>query len=474
VSGLRLLVGLALPSATALLLVRACWRDRDVAAPAAMLVALTLGLGHGLASCTYWLALLAAGGTPLAVVGLDLVALLLAGTLWWRRQPVGARAKRARSSDGVDLALFVVVLTAAAGALAAFAANALDSPHGEWDAWAIWNTRARFLFLAGSEWRRAFSAELMHTNYPGLLPSAVAHAWTYTGYAGPAAPLAIALTFASALVLLMGGALACLRGQTHGLLGAACLLATPILLQRAAWQYADIPLAFFLLATVTLLTVADRVAATEQPAVLGLAGCAAGFAAWTKNEGALFVLAVVMARALFAVRARGIDLRRAAAFGLGLAPLAILFASFKLTLAPPSYLLSDQRLTDYLLRLADPARYATIAVAVGTELLRSLGVIVFVLPIAAVLLGRTLDPGARQAAAWGLLVILLMAVGYAGVYLVTPLDLAWQLSHSLDRLILQLWPCTAFAVLLLCADPVEWRQRPGVGPSTPRRTRRRS
>jgi hypothetical protein len=474
VSGLRLLVGLALPCAAAFLLVHACWRDRTVPAPATMLVGLTLGLGHGLASCTYWLALLAGGGTPLVVVAVDILALLLAGTLWWHRRPTGARAKRVRSSNGVDLALLVVVLIAAAGALAAFGANALDSPHGEWDAWAIWNTRARFLFLAGGEWRRAFSAELMHTNYPALLPAAVAHAWAYMGYAGPAAPLAIALTFTGSLVLLIGGALACLRGQTHGLLGAACLLAAPILLQRAAWQYADIPLAFFLLATVTLLIVADRVAAAEQPAALGLAGCAAGFAAWTKNEGALFVLAVIVARALFAVRTRTVDLRRAAAFGLGLAPLAILYVSFKLALAPPSYLLSDQRLMDYLLRLADPARYVTIAGAVGTELLRSLGVIVIVLPIAAVLLGRTRDPDARQAAAWALLLILLMAVGYAGVYLVTPLDLAWQLSHSLDRLILQLWPCSAFAVLLLCADPAEWRQRPGVEPGTTRPARRRS
>src|SRR5207237_5909321 len=35
--------------------------------------------------------------------------------------------------------------------------QALAAPHGAWDAWAIWNLRARFLFLGGVHWRDAFS-----------------------------------------------------------------------------------------------------------------------------------------------------------------------------------------------------------------------------------------------------------------------------------------------------------------------------
>ena len=40
-----------------------------------------------------------------------------------------------------------------------------------------------------------------------------------------------------------------------------------------------------------------------------------------------------------------------------------------------------------------------------------------------------------------------MFLSYLGVYLISPLDLSWHLQSSLDRVLLQIWPCF---LLLFC------------------------
>jgi hypothetical protein len=458
VSG-ALAAGLALPALAAALAVRAAW-PASLRLPAACWGGLALALGVALAAATYWIALVAAGGARAAVIGADAAALLIAAAAWWRRRGPRVDAPR-NGTSGRDVALVALVAITGAAALAAFALNALDRPHGEWDAWAIWNARARFLFRAGGEWRIAFAPELMHADYPPLLPAAVAHAWTWAGADTTAAPIALALAVAAALVLLLGGALAALRDRSLALLGAACLLGTPGLLQRAAWQYADPLLACLLLATVALLAFADRAAAAgAAPAgLLALAGASAGAAACTKNEGLLLVLAVVAVRGALALRGGTWSARHAAAFAAGLAPPLSWLAYFKLALAPGSYLTADQDAGAYLARLADPARYATIAAAAYDELARSLGALVPALALAALLLGPRRPRPARRPAGWIGAAAALIATGYAAVYLVTPLDLAWQLAHSLDRLVLHLWPTVLFAALLYVASPAARSER---------------
>ena len=54
---------------------------------------------------------------------------------------------------------------------------------GDWDAWAIWNLRARFLIEPTDRWKDAFVPALTwaHPNYPMHLPSAVARGWLQAG-----------------------------------------------------------------------------------------------------------------------------------------------------------------------------------------------------------------------------------------------------------------------------------------------------
>jgi len=139
-------------------------------------------------------------------------------------------------------------------------------PHGDgWDAFSIWNLRARFLFLGGAHWRDGFTASLpwSHPDYPLLLPAAIAHFWVYLGHDAPAVPAVIGFLFTFSTVALLFAALSLFRGRTPAMLGAIALLATPSFIEQGTSQYADVPLSFFILASIALLCIHDGLAQSE-------------------------------------------------------------------------------------------------------------------------------------------------------------------------------------------------------------------
>ena len=73
-------------------------------------------------------------------------------------------------------------------------------------------------------------------------------------------------------------------------------------------------------------------------------GWLAALAAWTKNEGSLFLIATVIAHIVIAMRSGQYRraLRQSAVFGLGLLPVSALLVYFKLPLAPDNDLLAGQ------------------------------------------------------------------------------------------------------------------------------------
>jgi len=257
-------------------------------------------------------------------------------------------------------------------------------------------------------------------------------------------------------------------------------------LQRGAWQYADVPLSFYLLAAV-LLTILRDDDARLPAGLLLLSGLMTGMAAWTKNEGLPLLVILPAARAAILWR-RGC-LRQAprelSCWVLGAAPLVAMVALQKLSLAGSNYLVNDRSWAGVLQQLADASRYWQIVQALVLYAARIARPFAVVLPLAAWLLGRA-SPAARgrRGLPGAALVFALQLAGYFLVYVLTPCDLQWHLATSADRLLLQLCPLCLLAVFLWLATPEEALlqeaaereargRQPFVAPSPPARGRYR-
>jgi hypothetical protein len=448
-----------LPPITAgYLLARRAWPSGRPTVWAILLrLALALGLGVGASSLTVFLWYVTVGprrpglfAVELCIFGgLSLLLLRIGRT-------EGVPAPRA-PGPGRLLPLAFTLVLACAAAQAGWSLG--HSPHGDWDAWAIWNLRARFLYRAGDHWADAFSPLIpwSHPDYPLLVSGSVARGWGYAGHETTAVPRLLAALFLVANVGLLMGALALLRGPAQGWLGGIALLATPSFLEQATAQYADVPLAFFFLGSAAVFEALDR-GVGPAGRLAALAGLLTALAAWTKNEGLLFLVATVGVRGWEAVRRRpGWRAVRveAAAFLAGALPVLAVLAYFKARLAPVNDLVAGQGRDATLARLADPGRYLEIALAFLREVwLVGPGAVV-VLALYALLLGRAPRPAAW--AGHGRTLLAVMLVGYFGVYLTTPNDLPTHLATSLDRLLVQLWPLALLAFFLAVALPSEAR-----------------
>ena len=430
---------------------------------------LSMGLGLGLFSIIY---ILSGVATQKRLLAIDFAvsALLLAASLRKRnRKPCATIAAASFSSQKTGPTWLLLVLRAAfaVAVLAALYSAVLRTiayPHGDgWDAFAIWNLHARFLFRGGAQWRDGFTALIpwSHPDYPLLVPAAIAHFWTGMGYESQVVPALIGVAFTFSTVALLFSSLARLRGEISAILGGLTLLTTPFFIEQGTAQYADVPLSFFVLATIVLTCLHENGPEFGSPCWLPvLAGISCGFAAWTKNEGLLFLLAIVSSRLLVFVMAQsrstlpGVPQRhgenaQAASttfllFLAGMAPLLLLIAWFKHAVGVSNELFSSIAFP----KLLDASRYLAVLKWYTKDFLRFGDW--FLIPGTLLLAGLCFaSPGKRMQAAHPaskacLIAIALTLVGYFVIYLITPYDLYWHLRFSLNRLFLQLWPAVIF------------------------------
>jgi hypothetical protein len=421
------------------------------------LFSLAIGTGAGVASCLYFLTLVLAGPgfTVLASVeGAALVICLALGLLAKSKSP------RLDWAEGPAVPWYLTALFALAIALAVtmFLGAVLYNPHGEEAAWSIWNLRARFLFLAGAFWRDAFSNDLSwsHLDYPLLLPGLVALCWKLAGQESSDAPIAIAFLFALGTTGVLAGALGVLRGKTHALLAGILLTGTASFVALSAALYGDVPLSFYILATLALLCLQDRY--PEDLRFSAVAGLMAGFAAWTRNEGMIFVVALLVARGFALARFRGRSevvpqLLRLLA-GLA-APLAVV-VFFKLRVGGPGDAFSVPA-SSILKHLADVGRWVLTAEGLVIVLFnfgRFLIPIALALALYWYLVRFQVDRRDRAALATaGIALGLTLAAQLLGDLLLVD-NLAIEISTSFERILLQLWPA-ALLMFFLASGPLQ-------------------
>ena len=410
----------------------------------------------GVASSLYFVCLALTGPklpVLLAVEGAALVVAIVLAIRAKPREPVFDWAP----APLAPLYLQALFLLTAAAATTIFFVYAANKPHGEWDAWSIWNLRARFLFRAGDYWRDAFSIQIpwTHSDYPLLVPGIIAMCWTLARGESTAAQIAVGFLFAAGAAGTLISTLGILRGKSQAFVAGALLLGTLLFVQLGAMQYADVPLSFFILASLALLALQSRY--PNDARFSGLAGVAAGFAAWTKNEGLFFALAIVVARAIAILRygKRAQLARSLGALAGGLAaPLAVV-AFFKFRFAPPGDLLAKKP-SEMLAHAADPGRWVTVLegfVKAALLLGNFLVPIVLALALYWYLVRFHIEPADRVPVATGAIALALLLTGDFAVYVLLSNDVVWHINTSIDRIYLQAWPAALFVFFLAANVP---------------------
>jgi hypothetical protein len=440
-------IGLGLP----VLCVWLALRGR-LPASAAMRAGLAIAGGLGAAGSVATVLLVLIGRTDRMFVAVDALlwcSLTGAAFLSTRRRSVPVapmeRPRRRRWASAVFAVLACVNV-------AMLITGYIRAPHGAWDAWAIWNLRARFLFRV-EDWHEAVSAALVatHPDYPLLLPLNIARLWAWHGGEAAWVPALAAFLFGVATVLVVMGAAR--DSAADGSVGGLALLAAGPWIWEVLSQCADIPLGLFFAATLALMTNGIRRA---DASLVACAGVASSFAAWTKNEGLLFV--VIVAVVVLLVGADRMPRWRAlAAWLAGALPVLLVVAWYKLSIAPANDL--AQPLADAWAKLMDPSRHflvvKTAIAAAAPWWIAAAGAWL----IAALVLRRRWDATAIRIAA----VVLLMLAGYFVVYVVTTQSLEWHVNTSLSRLSVQLWPSAVLALLVAYSGAAA---TPMVPPST--------
>jgi hypothetical protein len=454
-------------------LVRVCdVGGRKTAADFCLHAALAFGTALSATSCVFFLALrlgLAPGRGY--CVGEMVVFAGLALLLWQLRRRSDSRdteakgtvpfllAQESGQSPGsrygkILRAAFALSFVSAAAGIAGMIAV---EPDGGWDAWNIWNLRARYLFGLVGDWRQAFSPIFRHPDYPLMLSGTIARCWNCLADDPLWVAYGVALGFTLATVVLLAAGVARLRGANQGWLAGLALLGSVAFLQHGASLYADVPLSFFFLAALLLLAIHDAEQKSSSRLLL-LAGLAAASAAWTKNEGLLFLAAVLAVRAIAAWRSGGVRgmLGEVGPLLAGAAPVLAVVLLFKASVKTQNDIVAGQDWRTILPSPADIGRIGLILKGFAGGLWHVGKALLIILALALAMLGRA-ENRPKPALAPLLALVALMFGGYFCIYMRTPYDLAWHLETSVDRLVLHLWPVLLLWVFLSVNDPTSVR-----------------
>lgn len=441
----------ALATAAGIGLMHLLWESND---PWALVLKIFLGIGAGLGvtSCLYFVRLLlfpGQGGYLLIQAGF--LGTVIIGLLLKNRFSFGG-VVFPFSISPIQIVLGLVSIAVLLTAIYYSITFARVTPHGDYDAQAIWNLRARSIYRSGDNWQNAFSPLInrnFHMDYPLLIPLSVVGGWNTLGDEVLRVPAVLSMLFLFGTAGVVFSAIAYLRSTSQAALALIVLLATPSLLLFSTFQTADIPLTYFLIASTSLLLLANH---QNDRRLLFVSGLMAGLAAWTKNEGLPFLLIITVGTLLLFGLRRG---RAYFPFLLAGAALPLLtIALFKIIVPANNDLFTNNGLSDIISKLVDPARYIQLSTHLLTELIH-LGdwpvSIILILFVYGWIMGRRSSASPAERFAW--IIPLSQFVVYMLIYMITPYDLEWHMNYSMSRLLIHIFPLALFSFFLFVNTP---------------------
>jgi len=296
------------------------------------------------------------------------------------------------------------------------------------------------LFRGGADWSYAFSLRARDgLDYPLLITASVFRMWQVIGKDLIAIPILVAGIFTFGSYLLLFSSLALLRGSNQGYLAAIFLLASTKFLNTGTYQYADVPLAFFILSTVFLFCMKDRCPELSYPLVY-LAGLTVSCAAWTKNEGQLFLALVIFVYFFLRLRKRNWTrkFKEFAGFVFGLAPILGTLIYFKLNYALENAHIGADPLNQLAAYLIDIDRYIIVGSRWINKILTFNDGIIWLAVAYFCLSGIDRSDSIKSRIVSPTVLMLLVMGGYFMVYVIYPGNIADLLNASLRRINIQL------------------------------------
>lgn len=310
------------------------------------------------------------------------------------------------------------------------------SKYGSWDAWAIWNLHAKFLYHT-QHWHQMLSGSLAysHLDYPLMVPSVVAFFWNGFGSMSPLVPVMLSYGLLLIIPLLIYFSL---LGEGNRLF--ACIAMTIFIIDNNFKMIALSQCADTLLSLLILLTFIQhqnlKTNAANRVYILGFI-CVS--CAWVKNEGLVFYILFTIGFLL--VNYKNIQTLKKYFIGMIIPALVVVY--FKLFLSPANDLISanNKQLSSLTTVLYDTGRYATI-LKFGINTLIDNYMAALILIFVVIILNR------KAFLSLPFIVISVLLAAYFIIYLITPHDLSWHLSTSLYRVFQQVYPASIYLLFL--------------------------
>jgi hypothetical protein len=453
------LLSFSLPVLTGTLIVHLLWVNKNNPFELTLKISLGTGLGLGISSMLYFAyQVLFAAGRYFLYVELALFFIILAA-MYLKYKKAGHEPSPRVSMNSLQIAILATAGLITILSFISLINYSRQRAHGDWDAWMIYNRSARFIYRS-QEWQDAFSKDMnvmFHADYPPLLALNIASRWDILGRETTYVPMFQSFLFSLASLGLCFGALASLKSLGQAGLGLAFLSGVTFFLSEGGRQTADVPFAFYVLASVVFLFFYDH----EKRAILiAFAGFMAGLAAWTKNEGMLFLLASIGVMLIAALWKRSFQNLFLYLVGL-LLPLVLIFY-FKFQIAPPSEFVSGGS-SKIIQDILDQSRHQLIFDSFKNLLLYSGGwnnIGIYVILCVYFMFFHSRIKSNPGVVFISFAIFACQILGYYVSYLISPYDLQWHISYSLNRLFVQIYPAIVF-VILIASSPPETMFSPG-------------
>lgn len=443
----------SLPIFTGILIIHLLWVEKKSPTDLIFKLTLGIGLGLGISALLYFVYLIFFAGSPyfLYVELILFLTALLAAYLKNKKTTQVYSPKLSVSFLQITILIIaaVVFVFSSLGVIN----YARQRSHGDWDAWMIYNRSARFMYRGQENWKDAFSKDMgiiFHADYPPLLALNIASRWDILSEETSYVPMFQSILFSLAVLGLCFGALASLKSLGQAGLGVILLGGVLFFLSEGGRQTADVPLAFYMLASIVFLFFYYH---EKRPILIILSGFTVGLAAWTKNEGVFFMLVSVGAMVVFALWKR--FFQDLLLYLAGLLLPALLLFYFKFQITRPNEFLSggNAKMIQYIM---DTSRHQLIFISFKNFFLHGGGwnyVGIFLILSVYFLLFHARIKDNLEAVFISLAIFALQIMGYYVFYLISPNDLEWQMNYSLNRLFVQIYPAVVFVILFASQPP---------------------